>query len=272
MLVYGILLLCLTTSCTTMNHITYNVRNVDGAGTSNQNFSVNYPNGLVLFFNVDGRTTLRNNADSSVYVDMGESFFIWPNGQAERLYDNTVTTTSSSSTTGGSINLGALARVAGAGPITQTIANGTTVGTATTNGTTVQTFEERYICIPPHSNVALKCPKLPRPSHEQLQRKKGTYYPNLIAGEYLLKYTYHSVNPKWETSRNEFRITKNVVSNETGWYVPFLPVEDEEMSSDSKQMVIKAKGKAFNAVHRTFLLTVYIAGLVAGIVVLCSME
>ena len=215
------MLAIIMSSCYTWNIHKYSISNLDGKGkVDNANFSVSYGDDFTVLYDAEGTFTIRNNKDSILYIDMGNSYFLDAEGQAERLFTNTVQTTYTSTTTGTSFNLGSVARVLGAGPITSTLAGGVSVGSATTSGTAVQQIEDRYIGIPPYATVKIKFPFLGR--KESFNKKTGVYNYNRPSESQVLSYTYSSENPKWKMIRNQFVLDEIVVqkngkiSNTTG--------------------------------------------------------
>lgn len=209
-------------SCTVLNTHSYSVKNLDGNGAvDNQRFSVAYGNDFTIFYDANGTFTIQNDKDSILYIDMANSYFIDADGQAERLFTNSVRTTYSSSTTGTSVNLGSVARVLGAGPITSTLASGVSVAGANTEGVSVQQIEDQYIGIPPYSKVKIKFPALGL--KEVFQNKKGTYDYKKPSESQILSYTYSADNPKWIMTRNQFvmeKTTVEITSKEIGLGYP----------------------------------------------------
>lgn len=108
----------------------------------------NYPQGCAFVAEV------KNRSSQTVYIDLGTSFFI-RGSQAEPMYVPQAVTSTTSKTTGASVNMGAVARAAGVGGAVGTLANGVTVGGASTNGTSTITYSQRVIAIPPFSSQKL---------------------------------------------------------------------------------------------------------------------
>lgn len=133
---------CFTTSTLTQR-ISYRVTNEDGDGRTDQSqFSVQYDK-FTIYYSADGGCVVNNNSDSMMYIDMGESYFMRRNGDAIRLYDNTIRTNSSTTAVG----------VSG----TQYYNNASgTVAVAGSNTNVAQTQEERIITIPPFGRKQLK--------------------------------------------------------------------------------------------------------------------
>lgn len=212
------LISCLFTSCVTLNTMHYSINNQDGKGVVNDNsFNVTYPNNFTIQYNADGSCLVRNDNDSILYLDMAESYWIDLNGMAEKLYTNQVISTTTSATTGTSFNLGGAARVLGAGPGLQTLANSTVVGSSQTAGTTITQYEERYITIPPYSTASISFKSLGM--QDPLIKKRGHYNYQRPSEALILSYTYTPTEPKWTMVRNQFVLDYVDVSKvNTGYF------------------------------------------------------
>lgn len=103
---------------------------------------------------------LTNLTDKRLYVDLGNCFRIYDNGEYETYYDNVVTAVSegSNSSKGFGLNLGSVANILGIGGDLGVLASGTTIGGSKANSamTTTITYQERYITIPPHGSYTIK--------------------------------------------------------------------------------------------------------------------
>ena len=97
---------------------------------------------------------VRNKTKRTLYVDLGNSFFI-SMGQATCYYVPSSTTTTHGASSGGSVNLGAVTGALGIGGVAGTLANGINVGGGSTNSTTSTTYSQRVIAVPPMSSVNL---------------------------------------------------------------------------------------------------------------------
>ncbi|MBQ8703124.1 MAG: hypothetical protein IJ524_01960 [Bacteroidales bacterium] len=170
--------------------------------------------GIRLEYDVDGSLFVYNETDSMLYIDLGESFFISHNelgtnyGNAIKIYNNAVVTTTNIQSRSMNVNAGAVTRAVGAGPITQTVANGVNMGETSTSGTFVQTTEERFVGIPPHSRSNVKFFRMTRPSRYSLERKKGVYSKEDLMCEHILTFSNNIDNPQWKKIRNKFYITR----------------------------------------------------------------
>lgn len=206
----------MATSCVTMNTHSYSIENLDSKGSvNNNNFSVTYGNDFTVFYDASGTFTIRNDKDSVLYIDMANSYFLDSEGQAERLFTNTIQTTYSSTATGASLNLGSVAKVLGAGPITSALAGGVTVGGSNTEGMAVQRIEDRYIGIPPYSSAKIKFPTLGMDI--PFNKKKGSYTYNRPSETQILSYTYTVENPQWTMIRNQFLLDRIIVEDDAGF-------------------------------------------------------
>ena len=97
---------------------------------------------------------VRNKTSRTLYIDLGNSFFI-SMGQAICYYVPSSTTTTHGASSGGSVNLGAVTGALGIGGVPGTLANGINVGGVSTNSTTSTTYSQRVIAVPPMSSVNL---------------------------------------------------------------------------------------------------------------------
>ena len=98
--------------------------------------------------------SIKNKTNRTLYIDLGNTFYI-SMGQSTCFYIPSSTTTSSSSSSGGSLNLGAVANALGVGGVAGTLANGVNVGGGATNGTTNTIYAQRVIPVAPMGNVTL---------------------------------------------------------------------------------------------------------------------
>lgn len=163
-----------------------------------------------------GKLVIYNISDSTMFIDMGESYSIDKQGQASRLYSNAVTSSFSSGTSSGSVNLGAIAGAFGIGGRVGGLLSGVSVGGASTGGSSVQTFEERYISVPPRSNRPIKFVNITNPNEEGEKGLKKDYDINTsprVVGHYMT-YTFNPEGTDWKTIRNimyidEMKWTKN---------------------------------------------------------------
>lgn len=100
------------------------------------------------------RFSVTNKQNKTLYLDLGNTFYI-SQGQPVCYYIPTSTTTSSASSGGGSLNLGAVAGALGVGGAVGTLASGVSVGGGSSKSTSTTTYSQRVIGIPPHATVQL---------------------------------------------------------------------------------------------------------------------
>lgn len=100
------------------------------------------------------RFNVRNKGSKTLYLDLGNSFYV-RFGQASCFYTPSSTTTTTSSSGGAGVNLGAVAGAIGIGGAAGTLASGVTVGGGSTSGTSSTTYAQRVVAVPPMSTIAL---------------------------------------------------------------------------------------------------------------------
>lgn len=98
---------------------------------------------------------ITNRSNSTVYIDLGNTFFIC-NGEGLRYYTPSAVTNTTSTTTGASVNMGAVAGALGVGGGLGQLASGINVGGAHTNIRSTTVFAERVLSIPPGSTKAIQ--------------------------------------------------------------------------------------------------------------------
>ena len=108
--------------------------------------------GVKSFFpqNTKFKVIAKNNSKNTIYIDLGNTFFIRGN-QSMQCYVPTATSHTSGQTTGANVNMGAVAKGMGIGGAAGTIANGINVGGARTDAATTITYAQRIIAVPPFS-------------------------------------------------------------------------------------------------------------------------
>ena len=97
---------------------------------------------------------IENKSDRTVYVDLGNSFFVRM-GKSICYYVPSSTTSTSSSSSGAGVNLGSVANALGIGGTVGQLAGGVNVGGGSTNGGSTTTYAQRIISIPPKANYDL---------------------------------------------------------------------------------------------------------------------
>lgn len=97
---------------------------------------------------------VENLSDRTIYVDLGNSFFVRM-GQSFCYYIPSSTTSSSSSSSGAGVNLGSVAGALGVGGVVGQLAGGVNIGGGSTNGGSTTTYAQRVISVPPKTKIAL---------------------------------------------------------------------------------------------------------------------
>lgn len=124
---------------------------------------------------------ITNKSDKTIYIDLGNSFYI-EMGSSTSYYKPTSTTTTTSSSKGGSINLGSVANALGINGVAGTLAGGVNVGGGSTSGTTNTTYSQRVIAIPPKSSFYLDAKYL---FNQKSRVYQGLYYRSLSGYSYI---------------------------------------------------------------------------------------
>jgi len=107
------------------------------------------------FVNPGIQMSVENISTKTVYVDLGNSFFI-RNGKASPYYTPSATSTTTGSSGGASINLGSVASALGVGGIAGTLASGVNVGGGKSSSSSTVTYAQRVVAIPPKSEIRLE--------------------------------------------------------------------------------------------------------------------
>lgn len=97
---------------------------------------------------------VENKSDRTVYIDLGNSFFVRM-GQSFCYYVPSSTTSSSSSSSGAGVNLGSVAGALNIGGTIGQLAGGVNVGGGSTKGASTVTYAQRVISIPPKASYDL---------------------------------------------------------------------------------------------------------------------
>lgn len=98
--------------------------------------------------------TLKNKTNSTIYIDLGNSFLA-ENSESKALYIPTATSTTSTTSSGASVNMGAVAGALGVGGSVGSLASGVNVGGGSSSATSKTTFSQRIVAIPPMSSKTL---------------------------------------------------------------------------------------------------------------------
>lgn len=121
-------------------------------------FLKNEPNTFAqigMTINTGMEVVIQNLRSQTIYIDLGNSFFI-RNGEASPYYIPSATSSTVTSGTGTSVNLGAVAGAVGIGGAAGKLAGGVNVGGGTSHGTTNIVYSLRVIAIPPRSSKTLE--------------------------------------------------------------------------------------------------------------------
>ena len=104
--------------------------------------------------NVGIKFMIQNKTNNTLYLDLGNTFYV-SMGQSFGYYVPTSTTTTNSSSSGVGINAGAIAGAMGIGGVAGKLAGGINFGGGSTSGTAVTTFSQRVVAIAPGSTYNL---------------------------------------------------------------------------------------------------------------------
>ena len=196
--------------------MTYSMKSIDNNSRINKDYEgiyASYPNFTIRPYLTDGHNNyclITNTSDSTLYIDLGESYYLY-NSQANRLFSNSITTTFGSGTVGTGVNVGSIANAVGIGGIAGEIANGINVGGNRTKGKSIQQIEERFISIPPKSNYKVNTYFTPISKSLLKKKKKGTYHYSEYSSdshEYLFTYTFDINSQKMSISRNKLYLSQ----------------------------------------------------------------
>ncbi len=136
--------------------------------------------------------TISNKSNSTIYLDLGNTFFI-RQGKPICYYVPSVTTSASSSTTGGSVNLGSVAGAMGIGGGAKALASGVNVGGGNTSTTGTTIFSQRIIAIPANTSYELGA------EYILMDEVSNGQYP-------LCKGLYYKVDAMWVAQYNGFAL------------------------------------------------------------------
>lgn len=103
--------------------------------------------------------TLTNKSGKTIFIDLGNSFFI-VYGKSRAYYHPESTSVTSGSSGGAGVNLGSIANAVGIGGTLGTLAGGVNVGGGTSSASTKVIYSQRVISIPPHSSYSMTPRKL----------------------------------------------------------------------------------------------------------------
>ena len=140
---------------------------------------------------------VENKSDRTVYIDLGNSFFVRM-GQSYCYYVPSSTTSSSSSSSGAGVNLGSVAGALNIGGVVGQLAGGVNVGGGSTNGGSTTTYAQRVISIPPKASYDLSAmPMFPREGAFDIIPGLSFYGVNTLTDNYGLHIDYKkgALNP-----------------------------------------------------------------------------
>ena len=121
----------------------------EGSVLENEDIAISIATGYM-----DIKFMIQNKTNSTLYLDLGNTFYV-SMGQSFGYYVPTSTTTTKSSSSGVGINAGAIAGAMGLGGVAGKLAGGINFGGGSTNGTAVTTFSQRVVAIAPGSTYNL---------------------------------------------------------------------------------------------------------------------
>lgn len=102
-----------------------------------------------------GNIKITNVTNSTIYLDLANSFEIYKSGDYYAFYDNKIKQITSGNSNGVGVNLGSVAGVLGVGGMLGTLSSGIDVGNSSQESSTEITCQERIISIPPHASYTL---------------------------------------------------------------------------------------------------------------------
>lgn len=98
---------------------------------------------------------ITNKTTHPVYIDIANSFRIWPEGKSESFYNNVSITNTTGNQNGATLGLGAVANTLGVGGVLGQLSQGLGIGSGSNNATAVTTIENSIIAIPPGGQVSM---------------------------------------------------------------------------------------------------------------------
>ena len=136
----------------------------EGSVLENEDIAISIATGYMTYAGVDPnwpnhcnvgiKFMIQNKTNSTLYLDLGNTFYV-SMGQSFAYYVPTSTTTTKSSSSGVGINAGAIAGAMGLGGVAGKLAGGINFGGGSTSGTAVTTFSQRVVAIAPGSTYNL---------------------------------------------------------------------------------------------------------------------
>ena len=136
----------------------------EGSVLENEDIAISIATGYMTYAGVDPnwpylcnvgiKFMIQNKTNNTLYLDLGNTFYV-SMGQSFGYYVPTSTTTTNSSSSGVGINAGAIAGAMGLGGVAGKLAGGINFGGGSTSGTAVTTFSQRVVAIAPGSTYNL---------------------------------------------------------------------------------------------------------------------
>ena len=105
-------------------------------------------------YNDNYYVTLKNKTDKTIYIDLGNTFFI-RGSESSPYYVPSATSSTSGKEGSVGLNVGSVAQALGVGGVAGTITNGVNVGGGVSSSLTTTTYAQRFIAIPPMSTKQL---------------------------------------------------------------------------------------------------------------------
>lgn len=156
---------------TTKNH-TWILGVTDGSILSDENISIDFVPTWFAQFIEKGKTKTRefftpsynickykiiitNKTTHPIYIDLANSFRIWPSGESEPFYGGISITNITGNQSGGTLGLGAVTNALGVGGVVGQLAQGIGIGGGSNNSTSVTTTESNIISIPPGAKAEM---------------------------------------------------------------------------------------------------------------------
>jgi hypothetical protein len=113
------------------------------------------PRDIDGYFVYSASLQLQNTSDRTIYVDLGNTFFI-RSSESSPYYIPSATSTTTGTSGGVGFNLGAAASALGVGGAAGTLASGMSVGGGSSKSSSTVTYSQRIIAIPPRSRAKLE--------------------------------------------------------------------------------------------------------------------
>lgn len=139
------------------------------------------------------QVAIENISLKTIYVDLGNSFFV-RNGESSPYYVPSATSTTTGTSSGASVNLGSITNALGVGGIAGTLASGVNVGGGKSNSSSTVTYAQRIVAIPPKSEIKLEFQEF---------FLKGKQYWNFQSHKFNKTIYSIKANPQMDINRGE---------------------------------------------------------------------